>query len=107
MKATRTPEAERGRKFLEKLRLWKILHLDGGKTVFNKGMLARAFFGVEPQERHKRYVQRLISVLAAAGIVLDVDKDGNPLSQKQLKSISSKNKFAERWWKYAATETER
>ena len=100
MKAKHTPEAERGRKFLEKLRLWRILHLDGGKTVFNKATLARAFFGVEPKERHKRYVQRLISVLAAAGIVLDVDKDGNP-----LKSISPENK-SERWWKYAPTETE-
>lgn len=102
-----TPEAARGRLFLEKLRLWNMLHADGGKTIYNKRTLAREFFGMETvRERHRRHVQRLINVLVMAGLVSETDSCGRVLMPGELEKMLKKNKFAERWWRYSIQESE-
>jgi hypothetical protein len=102
-----TAEAERGRRFLEQLRFWKMLHFDGGSTVFNKEILAKRFFGINvAREKHKRYVQRLINILVTAGMVSETDKDGKPVTKDQIKAMFKKNRFSERWWRYTVSGEE-
>ena len=42
-----TSEENRGGPFFEKMRMWRMLHEDGGRTLFNKSLLAERFFGDE------------------------------------------------------------
>jgi hypothetical protein len=43
-KRRHTAEIKRGGPFLAQMRLWRILHDDGGQTVFTKDLLAQEFF---------------------------------------------------------------
>lgn len=46
-----TSEENRGAHFFSVIKMWRLLHVDGGKTLFNKELLARRYFeGIEDEE---------------------------------------------------------
>lgn len=50
-KKRNTTEENRGGHFFSTIKMWRLLHLDGGRTVFNKQELARRYFaGIENEE---------------------------------------------------------
>lgn len=50
-KKQNTSEENRGAHFFSVIRMWRLLHADGGRTLFNKELLARRYFeGIEDEE---------------------------------------------------------
>jgi hypothetical protein len=52
------PEDERGVRFFDNYRIWRIFHDDGGKTVITKGKLVDLFY--EDSKDRKQYFIREI-----------------------------------------------
>jgi hypothetical protein len=122
-----TTEEQRGRSFFEKLRMWQTFHRDGGRTIFTKTTLARAFFGEELDDalrvaddgpssahrggdtrtkvldRYRKSVQRTVEALQKMGVpILDVDKNGLPIEDTEELGAGASGR-SERRWKYDAT----
>lgn len=50
-KKQNTSEENRGGQFFSVIKMWRLLHIDGGRTIFNKQELARRYFeGIENEE---------------------------------------------------------
>lgn len=124
-----TAEDDRGGQFFEKIRMWHILHDDGGRTRFTKSKLVSMFYedhadrkaaldralqsatpelarvlrreAQKERESRKRHVERLVEILKKAGVpIVDVDPRDRIIDEDQLAEIHRENPFAERIWRY-------
>jgi predicted DNA-binding transcriptional regulator YafY len=74
------PEDERGVRFFDNYRIWRIFHDDGGKTVFTKDKLVELFY--EDAKERKQY---FVTEIAAAS---------TPQEKAELRQKRKKEKFA-------------
>ena len=84
-----TSEENRGGPFVAKMRMWRMLHEDGGRTIFNKTLLAERFFGDD-----------LTAALASATDDPDPSEtdlsDGAPATNGQQRVLERFRKSAQR-----------
>lgn len=125
-----TTEDDRGGRFFEKHRLWRIFHDDRGRTTFTKAMLEELFYddhaerqakfareleaAASPAEEQKvkkarkkeresrrRHVERLVEILQKIHVpILDVDSRNRPIDEEGLRERQADDRFAERLWRY-------
>jgi len=125
-----TTEEDRGGRFFEKHRMWRIFHDDRGRTTFTKAMLEELFYedhadrqahfarelaiAASPAEEQKvkkarkkeresrrRHVERLVEILQKIHVPIDdVDSRNRPIDEEQLEEIQAEDRFAERLWRY-------
>ena len=115
-KSAHTPDFDRGSQFLTRMSLWRILHEDGGRTIYDKTKLAEAFYGslslasILPEEEathasrveaKKRTVQRLLLELQKAGVaVINCDELGNEQTDSERENLTKSKKKL--YWRYDA-----
>jgi predicted DNA-binding transcriptional regulator YafY len=125
-----TTEDDRGGRFFEKHRMWRIFHDDRGRTTFTKSMLEEIFYedhadrqvkfdrelaaAATPAEQQKvrkerkkeresrrRHMERLVQILQKIDVPIhDVDSRDRPINEEELAEIQSETPSAERLWRY-------
>jgi hypothetical protein len=76
------PEDERGVRFFDKHRMWRIFHDDGGKTIFTKAKLEKLFYD-DHAERHKHFEDK-------------IRKAASPAEEQNVRKARDKEKMARR-----------
>lgn len=123
-------EDERGVRFFDKHRIWRIFHDDGGKTIFTKAKLEKVFYedhaerkkyfedearkAASPEAKRQVYkdrdneklarrqhITRTVVSLQEIGVPIDdVDERGRRVSREDRPQKQKDTKFAERGWQY-------
>jgi hypothetical protein len=124
------PEDERGVRFFDKHRIWRIFHDDGGKTIFTKAKLEKLFYddhadrqkhfedelrkaGSPAAEQNVRkardkekmarrqHITRAVVGLQEIGVPIDdIDERGRRVSRDDRPQKQQETQYAERGWKY-------
>ena len=127
------PDDERGVRFFDKHRIWRIFHDDGGKTIFTKAKLEKLFYDdhadrqthfedklheagspAEKQDIRKdrdrekmarrQHITRAVVSIQEIGVPInDIDERGRRVSREDRPQKQKDTKYAERGWKYDPT----
>lgn len=123
-------EEERGVRFFDLHRIWRIFHDDRGRTLFSKAKIEARYHedykqrqehwkrriaaAATPeakraarQERHKetenrrQHIKRFVEILQNMGIPIDdVDARGRSISNEERPQKTKEGRFTERLWRY-------
>ncbi len=124
------PDDERGVRFFDKHRIWRIFHDDGGKTIFTKAKLEKLFYddhderkqyfenelrkAASPQKEEevrkerdaekaarRRHITRAVIALQEIHVPIDdVDERGQSVARDDRPQTQAEKKSVERSWKY-------
>jgi predicted DNA-binding transcriptional regulator YafY len=124
------PDDERGVRFFDKHRIWRIFHDDGGKTIFTKAKLEKLFYddhderkqhfedelrkAASPQKEEevrkerdaekaarRRHITRAVVALQEIHVPIhDIDERGQSVARDERPQTQAEKKSVERSWKY-------
>lgn len=124
------PDDERGVRFFDKHRIWRIFHDDGGKTIFTKAKLEKLFYddhderkqyfedelrkAASPQKEEevrkerdaekaarRRHITRAVIALQEIHVPIhDIDERGQSVARDDRPQTQAEKKSVERSWKY-------